>query len=157
VKQENSSLFMNSILNRKMRVENRTKIWVWQDSSLCPETSTKNAVQEFHLVPYLVCYAFKECKVVLRPYLVHKGFKIGRNRRHLVYFCVPHPDLVVGLGVRWLSTSTRCSAYTRSTAPSLTISSGSTTSPANRFVSFKYLKKKKQASFRNLVRAARAR
>ncbi len=30
-----------------MRVENQTKTWVWEDSSLCPETSTKNAVQEF--------------------------------------------------------------------------------------------------------------
>ncbi len=30
-----------------MRVENQTKNW--EDSSLCPETSNKNAVQEFHL------------------------------------------------------------------------------------------------------------
>jgi hypothetical protein len=41
-KQENSSLFMNSILkNGNMRVENQTKTQVWEDSSLCPETSTK--------------------------------------------------------------------------------------------------------------------
>ncbi len=33
----------------KMRIENQTKDWVWVDSSLCPETSTKNAVQESHL------------------------------------------------------------------------------------------------------------
>ncbi len=32
-----------------MRVENQTKTLVWEDSSLCPETSTKNAIQEFHL------------------------------------------------------------------------------------------------------------
>ncbi len=50
-KQENSSLFMNSILlNRKTRVENQTKTRVREDSSLCPETSTKTAVQEFHLL-----------------------------------------------------------------------------------------------------------
>ncbi len=32
-----------------MRVENQIKSRVWQDSSLCPETSIENAVQEFHL------------------------------------------------------------------------------------------------------------
>ncbi len=49
-KQENLSLFMNIILwNGKMRVENQTKTRVWEDSSLCPETLTKNVVQEFHL------------------------------------------------------------------------------------------------------------
>ncbi len=61
-KQENSSLFMNSILlNRKMRVENQTKTRLWKDLSLCPEISNKNAVQEFRfwtgicvLVPYLL-------------------------------------------------------------------------------------------------------
>ncbi len=41
---------MNSILyNGERRVENQTKTRVWEVSSLCPETSTKNAVQEFHL------------------------------------------------------------------------------------------------------------
>ncbi len=34
-----------------MRVENQTKTRVWENSSLCPEISTKNAVQAFH--PYL--------------------------------------------------------------------------------------------------------
>ncbi len=49
-KQENSSLFMNSILyDEKMEVENQTKTRVWEDTSLCSETLTKNAVQEFHL------------------------------------------------------------------------------------------------------------
>jgi hypothetical protein len=47
--QENSSLFMKSLLkNWKMRVENQIKTRVREDSSLCPETSTKNAAQEFH-------------------------------------------------------------------------------------------------------------
>ncbi len=32
-----------------MRLENQTKTHVWEDSSLCLQTSTKNAVQEFHL------------------------------------------------------------------------------------------------------------
>ncbi len=32
-----------------MRVENQTKTRVWEDSSLCLETSSKNVVQEFHL------------------------------------------------------------------------------------------------------------
>jgi hypothetical protein len=32
-----------------MRVENQTKIRAWEDSSLCPETSTKNADQETQL------------------------------------------------------------------------------------------------------------
>jgi hypothetical protein len=41
---------MNSILqNGKMKVENQTNTQVLEDSSFCPETSTKNAVQEFHL------------------------------------------------------------------------------------------------------------
>jgi hypothetical protein len=45
--QENSSLFMKSILqNGKMRVETQT---VWEDLSLCQEILTKNAIQEFHL------------------------------------------------------------------------------------------------------------
>ncbi len=49
-KQENSSLSMNSIVqNRKIRVENKTKSGVSEDSSLCRETITENAVQEFHL------------------------------------------------------------------------------------------------------------
>ncbi len=44
-----SSRFMNSILqNGKMRVENLTKLKS-ENSNLCLETSTKNAVQEFHL------------------------------------------------------------------------------------------------------------
>ncbi len=50
LKQENSRLFMNSILwNKIKRVENQTKTQVWEDSGLCPETWTKTAVQEFHL------------------------------------------------------------------------------------------------------------
>jgi hypothetical protein len=49
-KQENWNLFMNGILwNGKMRVEYQTKTQVRGDSSLCPESSSKNAVQEFHL------------------------------------------------------------------------------------------------------------
>ncbi len=32
-----------------MRVENQTETRVWEDLILCPETSTKNAVKEFHL------------------------------------------------------------------------------------------------------------
>jgi hypothetical protein len=32
-----------------MRVENQTKTRVGEDSSLCPETSAENAVQEFYL------------------------------------------------------------------------------------------------------------
>ncbi len=44
------SRFMNNILyNRKMMVENRAKTQVWEDWSLCPETSTKNAVPR---IPY---------------------------------------------------------------------------------------------------------
>jgi hypothetical protein len=39
---------MNNILyNGTMRVENHTKTRVYEDSSLCPETLIKNAVQEF--------------------------------------------------------------------------------------------------------------
>ncbi len=50
MKQENSRLFKNNILQKgKMRVENQTKTPEREDSNLCPETSTKNAVQEFHL------------------------------------------------------------------------------------------------------------
>ncbi len=49
-KQENSGLFMNSILCRtENRGENKTKTGVREDPILCPENSTKNAVQEFHL------------------------------------------------------------------------------------------------------------
>jgi hypothetical protein len=33
-----------------MRVENQTKTEIWEDLILCPETSTKNAVQEFYLI-----------------------------------------------------------------------------------------------------------
>jgi hypothetical protein len=37
-----------------MRVENQTINRVWEDSSLCQETSTKNAIQEFHLCTLLL-------------------------------------------------------------------------------------------------------
>ncbi len=37
----------------KWRVENQTNTRVWEDSSLCPETFPKNAVQEFHLWTHL--------------------------------------------------------------------------------------------------------
>jgi hypothetical protein len=41
---------MSSILgNRKKRLENQTKTQIWEESSLCPETWTKNAGQEFHI------------------------------------------------------------------------------------------------------------
>ncbi len=44
---------MKSIfLNGKIMVEKQTKTQVWEDWSLRPETSTKNAVQEFHLRPH---------------------------------------------------------------------------------------------------------
>ncbi len=49
-KQESTSLFMTEFCRTEtLRLENRAKTWVWEDSSLCPETSTKNAVQEFRL------------------------------------------------------------------------------------------------------------
>jgi hypothetical protein len=45
---------MNSILlNGNIRVENHTKTRVWEDSSLCQETSTKNDIQEFHSGEYM--------------------------------------------------------------------------------------------------------
>ncbi len=57
VEQENSGLIMKSILlNGKMRVENQTKTLVWEDSILCPENSTKNDVQEFHLSSHFYRY-----------------------------------------------------------------------------------------------------
>ncbi len=40
---------MNSIIAFWKWVENQTKTWAWEDPSLCPETSTKTAVQEFYL------------------------------------------------------------------------------------------------------------
>ncbi len=49
---------MNGILlNGKMRVENQTKTRVWEDPRLCPEASTKNAVQEFH---FGTCFFIKK-------------------------------------------------------------------------------------------------
>jgi hypothetical protein len=48
-KQENSTLFKNSILHtRRIRVETKLKLNL-KILSLCPVTSTKKAVQEFHL------------------------------------------------------------------------------------------------------------
>ncbi len=41
--------FNNILKNGKVRVENQTKTRVWEYSSLCSETSTKNGVQDFHL------------------------------------------------------------------------------------------------------------
>jgi hypothetical protein len=50
-KKENSSRLMNNILlNWKMWVKNQTKTRVWEVSSLCPETSTKNTIQEFQYI-----------------------------------------------------------------------------------------------------------
>ena len=86
-KQENSSLFMISILwNIKIWIENQAKTRVWEDSSLCPEISTKNAVQEFHLnisgYRYLVTFCetksrkdgFLRLKSVTRLYLRRKNW-----------------------------------------------------------------------------------
>ncbi len=47
-----SSLILLNFLDGKMWVENQTKTPVWEDSSLCPETSTLNALQEFHVGEY---------------------------------------------------------------------------------------------------------
>ncbi len=43
------SVHKEHVSNGKARVESQTKTRVREDSSLCPETSTKNGVQEFHL------------------------------------------------------------------------------------------------------------
>ncbi len=52
---------MNSILyNGKTRVENQTNTRVWEDLSLCPETSTRNVIQEFHLSTGHICTRFEE-------------------------------------------------------------------------------------------------
>jgi hypothetical protein len=50
-KQENLNLFTNSIwLKGKIRIETRQKLESEKTiCSSCPETSTENAVQEFHL------------------------------------------------------------------------------------------------------------
>jgi hypothetical protein len=55
-----------------MRVENQTKIRVWEDSSLCPETSAKNTVQEFHL------------SVQIRSHLDSMEYKFGS--KNIQYF-----------------------------------------------------------------------
>jgi hypothetical protein len=47
-KQENSILLMNSIFRTEKWGEAKTR--VWEDSSLCSEITTKNAVQEFNLL-----------------------------------------------------------------------------------------------------------
>jgi hypothetical protein len=48
---------MNSILqNEKMRVEIQTKTRVLEDSSLYPETSTKNAVKEYYRSSHFFTY-----------------------------------------------------------------------------------------------------
>ncbi len=41
---------MNRILEKgKIKVENQTKTRAWEGSSLCPETTTNGAAQEFYL------------------------------------------------------------------------------------------------------------
>ena len=40
---------MDSICRTKNEARNQTKTQIREDNSLCPETSTKNALQEFHL------------------------------------------------------------------------------------------------------------
>ncbi len=64
-------------IERKKRVKSRTKTRVWEDSRLSTETSTKNAVQEFHLctvmeavkgMPYhLSCQRPCSCELLLTP------------------------------------------------------------------------------------------
>jgi hypothetical protein len=48
-----------------MSLEYQAKTWVWEDSSLCPETSTKNAVQEFHLKTNACRYWKKDAELSL--------------------------------------------------------------------------------------------
>ncbi len=54
-----------------MRVKNKSKTRVWEDSSLCPETSTKNAVQELHLWGLLVFFSGSLFKVKVFSHLTH--------------------------------------------------------------------------------------
>ncbi len=51
-----------------MREENQTKSRVWEDSSLCPETSTKNADQEFYL--WLTHLAANDLVISVEPDLL---------------------------------------------------------------------------------------
>ncbi len=60
---------------RKMRVKNRTKSRVWQDSSLCQETSTKNSVQEFHLC---ICTGM-DSSICIKPWHLDTGPRLLLN------------------------------------------------------------------------------
>ncbi len=81
--QENSSLFTKSILfDGKMRVKKSDKTWAWEDSSFCPGTSTKNAVQEFHLCGGTVVLI----KLYEQIFVFTSGFKSwkwGNKRRKI--------------------------------------------------------------------------
>ncbi len=55
----------------RMRVKNQTNTRVWEASSLCPETSTKNAVQELHLWGLLVFFSVSKFKTKVISPLPH--------------------------------------------------------------------------------------
>jgi hypothetical protein len=78
-KQENSSLFVSSILQKwKMMVEKQTKTLVWKDSSLSLEMSSNNAVQEFWLWLYgLVLFLWPPSLLFL---------SISNQKRHSLRF-----------------------------------------------------------------------
>ncbi len=88
-KKENSSLFMNSVLqNRITRVEHQTKTRVWEDSSLCSETSIKTTVQEFHTrlaqlpnIKPASAWAYHRVPT-FPPFFLYRQVKAGRSHRN---------------------------------------------------------------------------
>jgi hypothetical protein len=73
-----------------MRVENLTKTQAWEDSRLCPETSTTNAVQEFRLwtdgaykefPAKFFCFVNSRHENITWPLFVSGDLGVERDRR----------------------------------------------------------------------------
>jgi hypothetical protein len=58
-----------------MREENQTKSGDREDSSLCPETSTENAVQEFHLRKPTIFYSTEKRTGYYKSGELHKAIR----------------------------------------------------------------------------------
>ncbi len=79
-----------------MRVETLIKTLVWDDSSLCPETSTKNAVQEFDLRSVYLLLATSS-HLGDKPLTHYRYSKVSRKQKIKTFLIedlsICHPEL----------------------------------------------------------------
>ncbi len=92
-----------------MRVVNQIKTRAWEDSSLCPETSTKNAIQEFHLRRGWVKF-FTPPSLTLKPCIILRKVEAKEKVKLQVIAIFLHVDNLLWM---LLCIGFTCVLYTR--------------------------------------------